>query len=126
MRVVGSPHEPLRGPIDTAKGPRAHPAVVEARQQRITLARLLRTTPCTCPPTCSTATAGHNAGPVYAALLAGVMKRREPSPNALPAGLRRYAPDWWLLPDEDPTAPARGALLRVAALATACATRTTL
>lgn len=27
--------------LDTAKGPRAHPAVVEARQQRITLARLL-------------------------------------------------------------------------------------
>lgn len=33
------------------------------------------------------------------------MRRREPSSNGLPAGLRTYHPDRWLVPDEDPTDP---------------------
>lgn len=31
------------------------------------------------------------------------MKRRDPSRNELPAGLRTFRPDRWLLPGEDPT-----------------------
>lgn len=31
------------------------------------------------------------------------MKRRAPSPTGLPAALRVYRPDRWLLPDEEPT-----------------------